>query len=145
DVRELPQPAHVLVLDVAAVLAKNDGDPIRAAEMRLHGGPHRVRLLCAARLAHGRDVVDVDAELDHVFSPRSPMRWRSRTIARVASSCPLREWLMRRRMSCFAWAAVVSSSRRPRSRSMSVRPRNFIALAGVSASGGAGTGPRSTT
>ncbi len=67
---ELAQPAHVLVLDVAAILAQMHGDAVGAAQMRLDGGPHRIRLVRAARLAQRRDVIDVDAELDHRGLPR---------------------------------------------------------------------------
>jgi hypothetical protein len=41
DVRELAQAPHVLVLDVAPVLAQVHGDAVRAAEVRFHRGPHR--------------------------------------------------------------------------------------------------------
>ena len=65
DVHEVAQAAHVLVLDVAAVLAQVHRDAVGAAQVRLDRGPHRVRLVRASRLAHRRHVVDVDAELDH--------------------------------------------------------------------------------
>ena len=52
DVGELAQAAHVLVLDVAAVLAQVHGDAVGAAEMRLDRRPHRVGLVGAPRLAH---------------------------------------------------------------------------------------------
>ena len=65
DVRQLAQPAHVLVLDVAPVLAQVHGDAVGAAEVRLDRRPHRIGLVGAPRLAHRGDVVDVDAELDH--------------------------------------------------------------------------------
>ena len=72
DVHELAQPAHVLVLDVAPVLAQVDGDAVGAAQVRLDRRPHRVGLVGAPRLPQRRDVVDVDAELDHGRS--SPVR-----------------------------------------------------------------------
>ena len=65
DVDELAQAAHVLVLDVAAVLAQVHGDAVGAAQVRLDGGPHGIGLVGAARLPQRRHVVDVDAELDH--------------------------------------------------------------------------------
>jgi hypothetical protein len=67
DLGEFAQAAHVaIVLDVAAVLAQMHGDAVGAAEVGFHGGPHRVGFVPgAARLAHGGDVVDVDAEFDH--------------------------------------------------------------------------------
>ena len=81
DVRELAQAADVLVLDVAAVLAQVHRDAVRAAQVRLDRGPDRVGLVGAPRLAHGRDVVDVDAEFDH----RS---CSSESTARVCSVLP---------------------------------------------------------
>ena len=74
--------AHVLVLDVAPVLAQVHGDAVGAAEVRLDRGPDRVRLVGAPRLPHGGDVVDVDAELDH----RS---CSSESTVRVCSAWPL--------------------------------------------------------
>ena len=65
DVRELAQPAHILVLDMAAVFAQVHRDAVRAAQVRLHRGPDRVGLVGAPRLPDGGDVVDVDAKLDH--------------------------------------------------------------------------------
>jgi hypothetical protein len=65
DVRELAQPAHILVLDMAPVLAQVHGDAVRAAEMRFDGSPYRIRLVGAARLPHRGYVVYVDAQLDH--------------------------------------------------------------------------------
>src|SRR5690606_19386831 len=61
DVGELAQAAHVLVLDVPAVLAQVHGDAVGTAQMRLDGGPDRVGLPGAARLPDGGHVVDVDA------------------------------------------------------------------------------------
>ena len=83
DVRQLAQPAHVLVLDVAPVLAQVHGDAVGAAEVRLDRRPHRVGLVGAPRLADGGDVVDVDAELDH-------SSLSSLSTARVCSACPCR-------------------------------------------------------
>ena len=55
DVDELAQPPHVLVLDVAAVLAQVHGDAVGAAEMRLDRGPDRVGLVaCGAPAAASR-------------------------------------------------------------------------------------------
>ena len=65
DVHELAQAAHVLVLDVAAILAQVHGDAVGAAQVRLDGRPYGIGLVRAPRLAQGCDVVDVDAELDH--------------------------------------------------------------------------------
>ena len=40
DLGELGEPAHVLVADVAAVLAQVDGDAVGTTEVGFHGGPH---------------------------------------------------------------------------------------------------------
>src|SRR5207248_9694067 len=119
-------------------------DAVGAPQVRLDRRPDGIGLVGAARLAHGRDMVDVHAQLDH-RSPSPPsMRCRSRTRLRVASSCPLSEWWMRSRMSCLDWAAVVADAKSPRSRSISVWPANLTAFDGAP-SCIAGTGPRSTT
>ena len=85
DVRELSQAAHVLVLDVAPVFAQVAGDAVGAAKVSFHRRPHRVRLIGAPRLPHGRDVVDVDAKLDH-------SSFNSISTLRVCSTCPCRRW-----------------------------------------------------
>ena len=56
------EPRDVGVADVAAVLAQMRGDAVgtgRDGELRR---PHRIGIAPAARVAHGRDVIDVDAE-----------------------------------------------------------------------------------
>ena len=68
----------------------------------------------------------------------------SRTMARVASSCPLRQWWISIRMRLLACETVRASSNRPWSRSMRVRPDNLTASA-RSPSPSQGTGPRSST
>ena len=109
DVRELAQAPHVLVLDVAAVLAQVHRDAVRAAQVRLDRRPHRVRLVGAPRLADRRDVVDVDAQLDHsVFS--SSRAIRSRTTLRLMIVRASRWWSMISRIRRFASAAVAASS-----------------------------------
>ena len=65
DVDELAQPPHVLVLDVAAILAQVDGDAVGSAQVRFDGRPDRVGLVGAPRLPQRRDVVDVDTEFNH--------------------------------------------------------------------------------
>ena len=69
DVNEIAQTTHVLVLDVAPILAQMHGDAVGAAEMRFDGRPHGIRLMRAPRLPQRRHVVDIDAELDHRFAP----------------------------------------------------------------------------
>ena len=56
------QPRDVVVADVAAVLAQVRGDAVGAGRDRHHGRAHRIGMPSAARVADGRDVVDVDAE-----------------------------------------------------------------------------------
>ena len=45
DVHQLAQTAHILVLDMAPVLAQMNRDAIRAAQVCLHRGPYRVGLV----------------------------------------------------------------------------------------------------
>ena len=66
---QLPQQAHVALLDVAAVLAQVNGDAVGAAQEGQHRGRHRVGFVRPPRLPQRRDVVDVDAEPDHVGTP----------------------------------------------------------------------------
>ena len=89
--RQFAQPAHILVLDVTPIFAQVAGDAVGAAQMRFDRGPDGVRLVGAARLAHGRDVVDVDAELDH----RSAS---SISTLRVCRICPCRRCPMSARI-----------------------------------------------
>ena len=65
DLRLITQPAHVGVLDVAAILAQMHGDAVGAPQVRLDGGPDGIGFIGTPRLADGGDVVDVDAEFDH--------------------------------------------------------------------------------
>ncbi len=52
----------VVVDDVAAIFAQMRGDAVGAGRDRDLGGLHRIGMPPAARIAHGGDVVDVDAE-----------------------------------------------------------------------------------
>jgi phosphate transport system protein len=54
------------VLNVPTILTEMNGDPRRAAQMRLHGGPDWVWLPGGPGLPDGCHVVDVDAKFDHV-------------------------------------------------------------------------------
>ena len=54
--------ANVVVADVPAVLAQMGGDSVGAGLRRQQCRPNRVRMRAAAGVAHGRDVIDVDAE-----------------------------------------------------------------------------------
>ena len=58
------QPRDVVVDDVAAILAQMRGDAVGAGGDRDLGRLHRIGMPAAARVAHGGDVVDVDAEAD---------------------------------------------------------------------------------
>ena len=91
DLRQRAQPAHVLVLDVPAVFAQVHGDAVGAAQVRFDRRPDRVGLVGAPRLAQRRDVVDVDAELDHdrrsslpPFSSSSACRSRTTRRLKIA-------------------------------------------------------------
>jgi hypothetical protein len=60
------------------VLAQVDRDAVGAAQVRLDRRPDRVGLVGAPCLAHGGDVIDVDAELDHkslILSGRARMQY----------------------------------------------------------------------
>ncbi len=56
------QPRDVAVADVTAVLAKIRGHAVRAGGNHQFGGAHRIGMQAAARIADGRDVIDVDAK-----------------------------------------------------------------------------------
>ena len=58
------EPGDIVVDDVAAILAQMRGDAVGAGGNRDLGGFHRIGMPPAARVAHGRDVIDVDAEAD---------------------------------------------------------------------------------
>src|SRR5215475_13884226 len=56
------QAGHILVADVAAVLAQMRGDAVGSGRDRYLRGPQGIRITAATRIAHGGDMVDVDAE-----------------------------------------------------------------------------------
>ena len=58
------EPGDIVVADVAAILAQMRGDAVGAGGDRDLGGLDRIGMTPAARVAHGRDVIDVDAEAD---------------------------------------------------------------------------------
>ena len=62
------EPRDVVVDDVTAIFAQMRGDAVGAGRERDLGGLHRVGMLAAARVTHGGDMVDVDAEADGRFS-----------------------------------------------------------------------------
>ena len=58
------QPRDVFVADVAAVLAQMRRDAVGAGLDRQQRGLHGIGMPPAARIADGRDVIDVDAEAE---------------------------------------------------------------------------------
>lgn len=100
DLGELGKAAHIVVVDVAPVLAQVDGDAVSATKMRFHRGPRRVRLPGATRLAQRGDVVDIDAEFDHQSSCSSC------NTRRECSGLPPRVWFISMRNKCLDWASV---------------------------------------
>jgi hypothetical protein len=73
-----PQYLEVALLDVPAVLAQVDGDLVRAPHLREHGGLDGVWIDGAARLAQGRDVIDVDAKASGHSGRNVPQRRTTR-------------------------------------------------------------------
>lgn len=65
----LGQLLEVPVLDVAAIFTKVHGDALGSAELSLDGRLDRVGLPGPACLTHGRDMINVDAEVGHGFAP----------------------------------------------------------------------------
>ena len=56
------QPLHVVVADVAAIFAQMRGDPVGAGGNGEQGRAQRIWHAAAARIAQGRDMIDIDAE-----------------------------------------------------------------------------------
>ena len=56
------QPRHVGVVDVTAIFSQMRGDPVGAGVDGEERGAHGVGPRTAARIADGRDMIDVDAE-----------------------------------------------------------------------------------
>ena len=71
DVQFRPQPFDVVIGDVAAVFAQMRGDAVGAGLRRQDRRAHRIGKRPAARLAHGGDMVDINAEaqLRHAIAP----------------------------------------------------------------------------
>ncbi len=51
---------------MAAIFAQMHGNAIGAAQMRLDGSPYRIRFIGLTRLAHGGNMVNIDAEFNHL-------------------------------------------------------------------------------
>jgi hypothetical protein len=58
------QPLHIVIDNVAAILAQMRGDAVGAGGNGKLGGLDRIGMPSAARISHGRDMVDIDAEAD---------------------------------------------------------------------------------
>ncbi len=58
------EPQHVVIDDVAAILAQMRGDAVGAGRDRDLGRLDGIGMAPAARVAHGRDMIDIDAEAD---------------------------------------------------------------------------------
>ena len=58
------EPRDVVVADVPAILAQMRGDAVGAGRDRDLARPYGIGMAAAARVAHGRDMIDVDAEAD---------------------------------------------------------------------------------
>ena len=76
------QPRHVVVADVAAVLAQMRGDAVGAGLDRGQRGAHRIRPLAAPRVAQGRDVIDIDAETEREDGHADLLASASSTVTR---------------------------------------------------------------
>ena len=63
--QQRPQRAHVLVLDVAAVLAQVQRDAVGAGALGEQRRMHRIGIARAARLAQRGHVIDVDAQREN--------------------------------------------------------------------------------
>ena len=59
------------ILDMAAVFPQMQRDAVRAGGLRHQRGLHRARIAGAARLAQGRNVIDVHAQMNHGDYARS--------------------------------------------------------------------------
>ena len=90
--QQRPQRVHVAILDVPAIFAQMQRDVVGARLLGEQRRMHRIRVWRAARLPHGRDVIDVDAELDVANRPHAlPRRDIERATVRVRSSRPSRQ------------------------------------------------------
>ena len=61
------QAAHIIIANVSAILAQMRGDAVSARGRHQSSGPHRVRVVAAARIPDGRHMVDIDAEPERRF------------------------------------------------------------------------------
>ena len=99
----LHQPVDIGIRDVAAVFAQMRGDPVGPGRFGDFGGAQRVGIGRAARVAHGGDVIDVDAQSQLVpVVPWSRLPW-------FAAECIRKRTGFQR---CDRLAAVCSARRR---------------------------------
>ena len=91
------EPRDIVIDDVAAIFPQMRGDAVGAGRDRDLGGLHRIGMLATARVTHGRDVVDVDAEADgsgsgHAdFVSAQPLTRSALAITFFARSCEMIE------------------------------------------------------
>jgi hypothetical protein len=64
------QAGNILVADVSTILAQMGGDPVGPGFDRDPCCVYRIGMAAAARIAHGRDMIDIDAESElHCHNP----------------------------------------------------------------------------
>ena len=61
------QPRDILVANMPAIFAQMRGNTIRARLLRQQRRAHRIGMPAATRVAHGGDMIDVDAEAERLF------------------------------------------------------------------------------
>lgn len=62
----LAEPAHIAIANMAAIFAQVDRNSVGTTEFGFDGGPYGIGFVATPGLAEGGDVVDVDAEFDHL-------------------------------------------------------------------------------
>ena len=77
------EPFDIAVGNVPAILAQMRGDAVRSRLCGHPCGPHRIGMTAAARIADGRDVIDVDAEAE---GAGRHSRTQTRTTASASNS-----------------------------------------------------------
>ena len=87
----LLEPNHIVIDDVAAILAQMRGDAVGAGGDRNLGGLHRIGMPAAARIAHGRDMIDIDAEADGLSRHAYPFTRSALATTFFARNCEMIE------------------------------------------------------
>jgi hypothetical protein len=69
--QRLAEPGDIVIGNMAPVFAQVGGDAVGAGGLRQDGGAHRIGIVAAARLTHGRHMIDIHAEaqLGHAKFP----------------------------------------------------------------------------